>query len=462
MVKDTRYIIRRVIIGVLIALILGFLNSRKVQALDIYTYNEWQFVYRDNTVGQTWDGQYIYRLGEEKSLLAVNIYFPSFQGFYNGTITFQLDPNQFPSQPNGFLTNQYFKLFVYQNGSYLSDYYVGTCDSKWTCTYNFQGTAEQLSSNRLSLQLLINNEAFSTAYIFYPAARVSANLYVSSDNPNNSNSDLINAWNNSTDEIKKNQDENTDKEIESQKVCKFIDNDSVATPGKFLNSNGSTGTSNSWGITDYIKINQNYTLSVIAEQNSSGAYYCFYKSDKSLVRCYSNPTLSSFTVPDNASFVRFSIRTVDNLPKLNICINGNQAINDFLSDDSEPGVGQFVGELEDIMPSNTPITDLLTLPLTLLTYYLNGFNELCSPFTLGSLLGTNLVIPCIDLEDRLGSNLWNIIDGLCSIFLIYNIAMMCIQIYEAITSFEDPVSIMYQPQHGDTRVNRSRAGGLYD
>ena len=193
MSEDLKYVLKRVLVGVLIFLCISFIKTRKVEAMSTVGFNTWEFVYRDNSVGQNWNNSFIYRLGEQKSLLAVNVYWPSFQGYYNGTLTIQFDPAQFP---NGSLklTNQYFKLFVFQNNSYSQQYYIGTCDGDLTCTFNFQGTAEQLSTNNFSVQLLINNDAFSTAYIFYPAARISASVYVS-DESNSGNNDIINNQN---------------------------------------------------------------------------------------------------------------------------------------------------------------------------------------------------------------------------------------------------------------------------
>lgn len=136
-------------------------------------------------------------------------------------------------------------------------------------------------------------------------------------------------------------------------------------------------------------------------------------------------------------------------------------INDTLNNDSVDGVSSDWLESISSSSSNTPISDLLTLPITLIQSYINGFSSTCSPVNLGNLYGTNLVIPCINLEERLGSSLWGLIDSMFCLFMIYNIAMFCVGIYESITSLDDGFQELYTPQHsGHTRVSRNE--GLYD
>ena len=460
MVKDIKYIIRRVIIGVLIALILGFIGTRQVRALDTVGFNQWNMVYRNQTVGQTWDNTFIYRLGEEQSLLAINVYFPYFEGYYNGTITIQADPAQFP---NGSLqlTNQFFKLFLYENGSYSSDYFVGTCDGELTCTFNFRGTSKQLQTNRFSLQLLINNDPFTTTFIFYPAFRVSSSVYVSNDS-NSGNNDIINNQNENTQNIINNQNDNTKKEIESQKVCstEIINQDDITDNNCVLNSSGSLSCNqNNYGVTGFIPIGS--YIKSLEYQSSSYANFCFYDDNKQTISCSlignagGNQLLS---IPNGAKYFRSSINTSTNKPKfeMEVCKNGNQAITDSITDESAPGIGGFIEGLTGLFPTQTPVTDLLTLPITLLNRYMNSLNGTCSPFDLGELYGSHLIMPCLNIEDRLGSNLWHTIDVFMSFFMVYNIAMLLVSIYNDITDLRDTFSSLYEPQHA---TYKPRHGG---
>lgn len=147
--------------------------------------------------------------------------------------------------------------------------------------------------------------------------------------------------------------------------------------------------------------------------------------------------------------------TNDNSNTQNIINNNNQntqsiinnqnsnteQITNTLTDDegvADNDINSLFQELD--VSSDTPISDLLTMPITLVQAYMNGVGGSCSAVNLGSLYGTNLIIPCIDLEARLGSGLWNLIDVLFSLFMIYNIAMLIINIFDKVTSLDDTFS----------------------
>lgn len=138
--------------------------------------------------------------------------------------------------------------------------------------------------------------------------------------------------------------------------------------------------------------------------------------------------------------------------------NQNQAItnlNDSITSTDSPSTSETNNTLDDFsenVASDTPITDLLTMPLTLINAYIGGMNSSCTPYNFGSLLGTNLTMPCINLQQRLGSNIWNIIDVLFSIFMIFNISKLFIGAFNKFTTLKDDFSNMYtndyQPKHG--------------
>ena len=123
--------------------------------------------------------------------------------------------------------------------------------------------------------------------------------------------------------------------------------------------------------------------------------------------------------------------------------------------------------IEDLMPSNTPITNLISMPFTMYNSMLNGLNGTCSTWYIetGPLLGNSYFeFPCINLSRRLGSDawtwnglsLWNIIDFFGFIFLIYEIVMLMINGYEMIISLNDPWEELYVPQHGGFNTRSGR------
>ena len=147
---------------------------------------------------------------------------------------------------------------------------------------------------------------------------------------------------------------------------------------------------------------------------------------------------------------------------------GNQKLDDIfntITDDtpvSDKELNDFFDGIGANFATDTPISDLILMPFTLLEAYSNGISSSCSNFSLGSLFGTELVMPCIDLESIVGSNLWTLIDTLISIFMFYNIAMLCVSIFESITSLDDSFQLLYTPQHGDmSRVGIGHSRGLY-
>lgn len=143
--------------------------------------------------------------------------------------------------------------------------------------------------------------------------------------------------------------------------------------------------------------------------------------------------------------------------------NVNSSINNMnnsLKDESSPDVEDdlFDGISTDD-ESNSPVSDLILMPLTLMNAYVDGFSSTCNSFNLGSLYNHNITLPCIDIEDYLGSNLWALIDIMFSLFLVYNIGLMCVSMYESITSLEDGFRGLYTPRHADTGYTPRHGGG---
>ena len=95
----------------------------------------------------------------------------------------------------------------------------------------------------------------------------------------------------------------------------------------------------------------------------------------------------------------------------------NDTLNDDTIDDSNT-IGTF-NDLSKKLPTNSVISDLLLLPVSLFQNIVNSINGTCSSFNLGSLYGSNLTLPCINIESVIGSNLWSIIDILfCGAFVL--------------------------------------------
>lgn len=112
-------------------------------------------------------------------------------------------------------------------------------------------------------------------------------------------------------------------------------------------------------------------------------------------------------------------------------------INDSLTDSSIDSPDSSFNDYNDKLATNGVITNLITLPIQLFTNILNSINGTCSTFSLGNLMGTDLNLPCINVSNYLGSDLWNVIDILFSGLFILVIARKMIKVFENFSSMRE-------------------------
>ena len=96
-----------------------------------------------------------------------------------------------------------------------------------------------------------------------------------------------------------------------------------------------------------------------------------------------------------------------------------------------------INEFKDLTAENGVITNLVTLPVTLYSSVVTGLTGTCKPFSLGNLFGTDLSMPCVNLQTYLGSALWGIIDVLLSGMLVYVISKKFIKLFDNMSSLKD-------------------------
>lgn len=116
-----------------------------------------------------------------------------------------------------------------------------------------------------------------------------------------------------------------------------------------------------------------------------------------------------------------------------------QETNDTLTDDTidDTNTSSTLEDLSEDLPTNSVISDLLLLPVRLFQNILNSINGSCSPFNLGSLYGSNLTLPCINIETLIGSTLWSVIDILfCGAFILI-IRKKFVDIFENLTELRN-------------------------
>lgn len=476
MVKDIKYIIKRIIIGTGIAIALMCIKGNfMLQGHALQAISSWQMTAQESGVNNTENAVIWYtnntpfaNQGDGELLFTFSIY------KINGIST---APNVAPRFVRVHTGGEPYVCYIGSSTLENSTFNGGTYSA--ICPMHIESAgvtsvtvALQNNTQNDSSQYVVRfNGLFTwkrdTEYTLLDAINNKLNNIGNSDvisNNNQNTQNIINNQNSNKQDIINNQNSNTDKEIESQKVC---------TPKSLtLENGGIDGTSGSNIVlnnrkrSDYISVLPNKEYKVSSSSNV-GVYVFEYDSNHSFVRYYPAQWANvpyTFTTGNNAKYVRFVFNnsTVDN-PVFTGCSNGNQAIvdsqnelNNTLKDDSGGEVSSsWFDEFRE--SSSTPVSDLLTMPITLLQAYLNGFSGNCQAMNLGQLYGSYIIIPCLNIESYLGHELWSLIDVIFTLFMLYNIGMLCVTIYEGITSLSDDMQFLYSPRHagaGNTRVER--------
>lgn len=125
-------------------------------------------------------------------------------------------------------------------------------------------------------------------------------------------------------------------------------------------------------------------------------------------------------------------------------INQGQQTNDKLNDingsinnDNVDDPSSSINSFKDKIATNGVITQLIGLPVTLFTKVLNSVNGTCSTYNLGSLFGTDLILPCVNIQNYLGTALWSVIDVLISGLFVYSISRKFIKVFESMSSMNE-------------------------
>ena len=112
-------------------------------------------------------------------------------------------------------------------------------------------------------------------------------------------------------------------------------------------------------------------------------------------------------------------------------------INNTISSDEVDDPSSSINSFKDKIAENGVITQLIGLPVTLFTKVLNSVNGTCTSYNLGSLFGTEIVFPCINMFDILGGNLWAVIDVLISGLFVFSISKKFIKVFEHMSSMNE-------------------------
>lgn len=266
-------------------------------------------------------------------------------------------------------------------------------------------------------------------------------------NNNNTNTqDVINNNNNNTQEIIDNSNQNTqiiDSSLNSQ--CKngpiILSDEYYMKDNYYLDENGNELQDSGAAISTYFVIKPNSTYTISSPGGLAGSAYsvCLYDSNKNILSAGSSRICQSVNDFSNgintgayAQYMRITIpkRWFSNVSLTGpICNNwekdaiDNQTnaineTNEYLKDDTNPSISDSA--LNDVFGRvhfNDPLSYLLTLPTQLINQIVS-MSDTCSSIDLGTLYGVHLILPCINLENHLGSDLWNTLDIILSVGLL--------------------------------------------
>ena len=123
--------------------------------------------------------------------------------------------------------------------------------------------------------------------------------------------------------------------------------------------------------------------------------------------------------------------------KLDDQTNAITDLDDSINDDNIESPDDFFDDFNDMLPTNNTISSLIALPITLYTKILNGISGTCSSINLGSLYGTNLILPCVNIGQYLGNTLWVLIDTIFSGMTVYFISKSMIKAFNNFTSLKE-------------------------
>lgn len=123
--------------------------------------------------------------------------------------------------------------------------------------------------------------------------------------------------------------------------------------------------------------------------------------------------------------------------KLDAIQQEQEQTNTILEDSSTDNPNSDLTNMNNKIATNSSISQILTLPIQLYQNILNSVSGSCSSFSLGALYNHNLTLPCINLQNLLGSTLYGIIDILISGLFILSFRKKMVDIFNHLTSLND-------------------------
>lgn len=190
-------------------------------------------------------------------------------------------------------------------------------------------------------------------------------------------------------------------------------------------------------------VNQNnVNMSCWFERQPSNGLFAqtIWYTSASTMRFYYYNNNFQYSVSDDPNSAALNTITNQNTTIINQNTEINNSINDVndsINNSNVDDPSNSINSFKNNLATNGVITQLVTLPVTLFSNVLNSVNGTCSSYNLGSLLGTDLVLPCINISNYIGATLWSVIDVLISGLFVYAISRKFIKVFENLSSMKE-------------------------
>lgn len=416
MVRDFKYIIKRILIGTGIALLLMLIKGSFIYPVNALEISSISTGGSGRTITNATQREDYNITGNPWSNWGTGyLYFNFSVSKISGSST---DPIVIPRSVAAYSGNSNFYVCNLGTVNTNNSTFVGATFSvkcpmkmgssgltKVSINFNNNNTGSSFSSYGLMIEDIFTFEQISSTSV-----NVDNSGTINNDNQNTQN--IINNDNTNTQDIINNQNSNTEKEIDSNKVCNTIhlDKSYVEFNNQAIQSNGVVTNNDSYIITRYIELSENATIKV-TQTHTTSFTSCFYREDKTRISCYqaNNLIVGQFlTIPSSAKYFRASINKVLDRPLFDIftCQNGNQALNDSINNQTESinninntinddSVDNSTGNdfFNNFESNNHGLSGLITIPFRLLDSLTTAT---CSPLSFQlPFVHDVVVLPCM-------------------------------------------------------------------
>lgn len=210
--------------------------------------------------------------------------------------------------------------------------------------------------------------------------------------------------------------------LSSNYTWSHLDYNITTQVGKTYYISGSTSSTNEtalvWVGNDNSNFNERY---FIYENNGSFSGSFVATTTHTYIRLYASKTTANTINYYRIMFSEFNrpyCAYGSTISKLDDTNNAISDTNSYLKDNSNPNISdnEFLSVFNSIGFTD-PLQHLLQLPVQFINALVSQSNT-CQTINLGTLWGVSLTLPCINLENIIGSNVWGIIDILMSIGLL--------------------------------------------